>query len=117
KSANASAVNFRFEVKNETPVVSNSGRSGGSPYNPQDLFDKAKEAALNEFRVEQWKKDVDLKIESLMKEISDIKLTIKELHDDDEDNDDDALDRISEVATKIPGIANGIKGISGLFKN
>lgn len=105
---------LRFEILKPT----NSQTPQNSKMNDaqlQALFDQAKKAALEEFRLEQYQKDTEKRFATLEKEIETLKNVIKDLHDDDPDNDDDALDKLSNFAAKVPDFANGFEAMKGMF--
>lgn len=116
KSKQASAVTFRFEIKPES--VAAAPRQNFSPerFDPQALFEKAKDAALREFQHDQWKKDVDKRLSVLEVAVEEIRKASIELNDNDEDNDDSAIERLTNGAAKLPGLIEGFKSMKGLLK-
>ena len=115
KSKQASAMSFRFDIK---PEISNSaprGFQGNREFDAQAIFDKAEESALRKFEMNQWRKDIESKIAELRKDVSDLAQALKDLNDDEEDNDETALDRVSDVAEKLPNLMNGLQSLSGFL--
>lgn len=116
KSKQASAVTFRFEIKPEPVAAAPRQNFGSERFDPQALFDKAKEAALREFETAQWKKDVEKRLSALESAVEDIRKATLDLNDEDEDNDDSAIDRLSNGAAKLPGLIEGFNSMRGLLK-
>jgi hypothetical protein len=116
KSKQASASSFRFDIKPEVHAPGSRTQSSGSGFNAQEMYDRAEQSAYNKFLLDRWRKDVDQNFDTLFKEIEGIKKSILELNDEYEDNDDNAMERISNVAQQVPGIAKGLEGLKGMFR-
>lgn len=115
KSRQAAFSTFRFEILR--PHVAPAHANSNSHPDYQEIFEKAKALARAEFEEQQFKKEVYERLVKLELEVEKIAKSVLELNDDDEDNDDDALTRLSSVASQLPTLAKGFDSMKGLFKH
>jgi hypothetical protein len=109
----ASQSSFKFDILNYQQ--SQPSKNMNETFNYSELLEKARTLALNEFREEQYKKDVELRLLALESDIKDLKKVIKDLTDDDVDNDGDALAKLSNVGDKLPGLISGFSNLKSIL--
>lgn len=114
KGRHASQSVFRLEIKQPTAAQSNF--SGSQNFDVKEIFEKAKEAALQEMQQRAWKEMVETRLAGLEKGLEDLRKSVLEFNDDDDDNNDDAFERITQVAGQIPKFTNGLQSLNGLLK-
>ncbi|GGB98450.1 hypothetical protein [Dyadobacter sediminis] len=114
KGRQAAQSTYRFEITR--PALSQPGSASHQNFDYQEIFEKAKALARAEFEEQAFKKEVLQRLDSLELEVEKIRKSILELNDEDEENDEDALERLSSVAQKLPGLAKGFDSMKGLFK-
>lgn len=113
KNRQAAQSIFTFEIK-AMPVQQHS--SGSRNYDLDEIRKEAERAAYIKYEGEQWRISVDKRLDALEKSIEDLKKSILELHDDDEENDGDAFERLTSVATKLPQLEQGMQSLKGMLK-
>ncbi|WP_439582960.1 hypothetical protein [Dyadobacter bucti] len=115
KNKQAAQSSFIFDVK--TPSVSQTSpmHPQSQNFNPKEIFEQAEASALIKFQMEQWRKDVDKRLDKLESDVLEIAKSIKDLHNDDDDDDDDALDRMTGIAERIPKLASGMGALRGML--
>jgi hypothetical protein len=116
KSKQASQDIFEFEVKRSAQLPVNQSVGGsGQPFNLEEYLEKARQAALVQFEFEQWKKELVKRVDALEKNFEDLAKSVQELHDDDDENDGDAFQRVTDIAGRLPKLTEGFKSMQGLF--
>lgn len=115
KNRQAAQSVFTFDIK-AMPVMAQSNLPAARNYDLEDIRREAEKAAFIKLEAEQWRRSVDEFMAWTKKEIEDIKKTILELHDDDEENDDDAFSRLTSAATKLPQLESGFNSLKGMLK-
>jgi len=118
KSKQAAASTFRFEVFRADAIqpIAKQAPAQQQSFDYQEIFEKAKAIARAEFEEQAFKKEVLTRLDKLETDFAAISKSVLELNDDDEDNDDDALARLSSVAAQLPTLAKGFDSMRGLFK-
>lgn len=116
KHKQAAQSHFIFDIRPQ-PVVSQSQQSlGHRNHDIDEIRREAEKAAYLKLEAENWRKEVDKRLDALEKATSDIALSVKQLNDDDDENDLDALERITNVATKLPQLQSGLNAFKGMLK-
>ncbi|KAB7728429.1 hypothetical protein F5984_18840 [Rudanella paleaurantiibacter] len=62
---------------------------------------------------EQIEKELrqEMRLQALEDSIIEIRNQLKKLTDDDDENDESAIDRMTDVVSKMPGLLSGLKGL------
>lgn len=115
KSRQAAQSIFTFEIKPQSAMHPVSQGQAGKQVDMDELYRKAEERAYLRLQAENWQKLVDKRLDDLEQGLADLKKTVLELHDDDDDNDQGALDRLTTVATKIPQLQQGLNSLKGML--
>lgn len=115
KSKQAAQSIFRFDIK--TPSASAVSANASQPaFDPEQWMKKAEEAAYAKLEFKNWQKEIEKRIDCLETSLKDVALSVKEFHDDDDENDGDAFSRITDVADKIPKLQGGLQALQGMLK-
>lgn len=114
KGRQAAKAIFRFDIPSVN-TVSTTTKMNSPAFDYNELLQKAKDLALNQFREEQFKEDIKLRLTAIESDIKDLKKVIADLTDDNEDNDDNALAKLSTVGEKLPGLISGLSNLKGMI--
>ena len=116
KNRQAAQSIFTFDIKPQPVMQSQSQGHSSRGIDMDEVYRKAEEQAFKRLEDLKWRESVDNRLTALEKTIEDIKKTILELHDDDEENDDDAFTRLTSAATKLPQLESGLNSLKGMLK-
>lgn len=100
RQAAQSVFRFNADTKNSRSM------SHGNNMDIQEIMRKAEEAAFAKLELQNWRNEVDKRLEN-------IETLLKKLTDDDEDNDDDAIEKFTE---RVPQIASAFSSVKSLLK-
>jgi len=115
KNRTAAQSIFTFDIKPQ-PVMPLAQSGHSRSVDMDEVYRKAEEQAFKRLEDLKWRESVDKRLDALDKTVEDLRKTVLELHDDDDDNDHDALERITNVAGKIPQIQTGLNSLRGMLK-
>jgi hypothetical protein len=106
---------FRFVIqKPENNMSFPAARNENYSYN--DILEAAKKLALAEMMEMEFKKNVLARLDALELDMKDIKKSLQEFTDDDDENDGDAVERLSNIGEKLPGLMKGLDSLGGFLQ-